>query len=126
MILQIDTAGAMPIYEQLRNQIVLGIAAGRLKLGQGLPSVRRLAADLGINFHTVNKSYAALHDEGYVLMDRRAGAVVSRPKADEDFALRLGESLRLTAAEAICHEISEEDFANTCRAAYRAVEGERQ
>lgn len=53
-----------PLYMQIRSQIIAGIARGDLAAGDALPSVRRLASDLGINLHTVNKAYAVLRDEG--------------------------------------------------------------
>ena len=43
MILKLDMASETPIYVQLRNQIVLGIGRGELKLGEGLPTVRQLS-----------------------------------------------------------------------------------
>ena len=79
MIVRIDKMDSTPIYQQLRNQVVAAIASGGLRPGDQLPSVRSLAGDLGINLHTVNKAYAILRDEGYVLMRGRAGAVVAEP-----------------------------------------------
>ncbi|WP_286143575.1 GntR family transcriptional regulator, partial [Adlercreutzia caecimuris] len=81
MMLAVDGALEEPLYLQIRNQIVAGIATGELEPGQALPSVRSLASDLGINLHTVNKAYAVLRDEGYVRMRGRAGAVVADPAA---------------------------------------------
>ena len=78
-MLAVDGALEEPLYLQIRNQIVAGIATGELEPGQALPSVRSLASDLGINLHTVNKAYAVLRDEGYVAMRGRSGAVVSTP-----------------------------------------------
>ena len=77
MIVEIDQSDETPIYEQLRRQLIAAIADGELLPGDQLPSVRSLASDLGINLHTVNKAYAILRDEGYLLMRRGAGAVVS-------------------------------------------------
>lgn len=79
MLMTIDGSAAEPLYLQIRNQIVAGIATGALEPGQSLPSVRALASDLGINLHTVNKAYAVLRDEGYVTMRGRAGAVIADP-----------------------------------------------
>ena len=81
MLIAVDAAAAEPLYLQIRNQIVAGIATGQLEPGQSLPSVRSLASDLGINLHTVNKAYAVLRDEGYVRMRGRAGAVIADPAA---------------------------------------------
>ena len=81
MFVRIDQALDVPLYQQLRNEIVRGIAQEELAPGDALPSVRNLASDLGINLHTVNKAYALLRDEGYVEMKGRKGAFVAQPAA---------------------------------------------
>lgn len=73
----VDQRSSEPLYLQIRSQIIAAIANGELCAGDGLPSVRSLASDLGINLHTVNKAYAVLRDEGYVLMRGRSGALVA-------------------------------------------------
>ena len=123
MIIEINTQSASPIYEQLRDQVVLGIAGKKLVPGEALPSVRSLAADLGINFHTVSKAYSMLCDEGYIVMDRRKGAVVaSSAAADEPFLPKFSHRLLLTAAEALCRNMSAADFLSLCAESYRNVQ----
>ena len=122
MLIEINTLETSPIYEQLRDQIVLGIASKNLIPGEALPSVRRLAADLGINFHTVNKAYTMLCDEGYIVMDRRRGAVVALTMENsEAFALELSNKLGMSAAEAICHNITESEFLAYCKSCYKNI-----
>ena len=124
MIIQINTVDASPIYEQLRDQIVLGIACKDLSPGEVLPSVRRLAADLGINFHTVSKAYAMLCDEGYIVIDRRKGAVVTQPmESDEVFISALENKLTLRAAEANCHNITENEYMSLCKDCFKKAQG---
>ena len=124
MIVEINTKSVTPIYEQLRDQVVLGIAAKKLLPNEALPSVRRFAADLGINFHTVNKAYTMLCDEGYIVMDRRKGAVVAHPAAGgEMFLSKLSHQLLLTAAEAVCRDMDKNDFAALCDECYQAAKG---
>jgi len=119
MIIEINMQNASPIYEQLRDQIVLGIAAKKLVPGEILPSVRNLAADLGINFHTVNKAYSILCDEGYIVMDRRKGAVVAQITAgNEIFLSKLSDELLLSAAESVCHDMGENEFVALCLECY--------
>ena len=77
MLISIDFNSDEAIYMQVRNQIILGIAADRIREGDALPSVRQLADDIGINMHTVNKAYAVLRQEGFLKLDRRKGAVVA-------------------------------------------------
>lgn len=79
MIVSIDECSSDPLYKQIHDQIIAGIATGELEPGMSLPSVRSLASDLGINLHTVNKAHAVLRDEGYVQMRGRSGAVISEP-----------------------------------------------
>ncbi|HIW75509.1 MULTISPECIES: GntR family transcriptional regulator [Gordonibacter] len=83
MIVRIDQKADEPLYLQIRNQIIAAIARGELEPGAALPSVRALASDLGINLHTVNKAYAVLRDEGYVLMRGRSGAYIADPCEDD-------------------------------------------
>lgn len=77
MILKLDMAGATPIYQQIRNQIVFGVATGQLRVGEPLPTVRQLAADIGVNPMTVSKAYTLLKEEGVIVIDRRHGAQIS-------------------------------------------------
>jgi len=124
MIIQIDTQSGEPIYEQLRNQVVFGIASGKLLPNEPMPSVRRLAADLGINLHTVNKAYTMLCDEGYLVMDRRKGAVVSvKPTENGDVEQKTTKALTLAAAEARCRGVELNSFLNQCKLCYEQIGG---
>lgn len=109
MIISINFNSDEAIYMQVRNQIILGIAADKIKEGDELPSVRQLADDIGINMHTVSKAYTALRQEGFLKLDRRKGAVVSfdinKIKALED----MREEMLVILAKAICRDISEEE-----------------
>ena len=82
MIIKINQRSEIPLYLQLRNQIVTGIGKGALKPGESLPTVRQLATDLGINSMTVSKAYQLLKAEGFLETDRRRGSVVSLPDAN--------------------------------------------
>ena len=76
MIIRIDEYSDVPIYMQIRNQIVMGISSGELKGGEQLPTVRALALEIGINTMTVSKTYQLLKQEGYIMTDRKNGARV--------------------------------------------------
>lgn len=76
MIIRIDELSDVPIYMQIRNQIVMGISGGELAAGEQLPTVRALAMEMGINTMTVSKAYQLLKTEGYVMTDRKNGARV--------------------------------------------------
>ena len=74
MVIELDMESEVPIYVQLRNQIVKGIGKGELKAQEKLPTVRQLAAEAGVNTMTVNKAYQILKAEGYIKIDRRHGS----------------------------------------------------
>lgn len=99
MVITVDKLSDAPLYLQLRDAVIAGIASGELRPGDALPSVRSLAEDLGINLHTVNKAYATLRDEGYVIMLGRRGAYVadapSDPAAGMDEAALAGALAKL-------------------------------
>ena len=85
MILNVDLASEVPIYQQIRDRIVEAIADGVLTEGSPLPATRALAADFGINFHTVNKAYDLLRQQGLIRLNRKTGAVVTSTVADSPF-----------------------------------------
>lgn len=66
MILRVTAAIGTPFYLQIESQLKHAIAAGALKQGDALPSVRKLAADLRINPNTVARAYQNLERDGIV------------------------------------------------------------
>ncbi|MCL2254460.1 MAG: GntR family transcriptional regulator [Lachnospiraceae bacterium] len=122
MLIKIDIYAEKPIYEQLYDGIIIGIASGQLKAGESLPSARNLAADLGISFHTVNKSYDILRSRGYIIMNRRKTAMIA-VKTPQDIPEILSEKLALCVAEAICNGIDESTLTKACSDNYRKIKG---
>jgi len=116
VLISLDLSGDVPIYQQLRDRIVEGIAAGTLADGESLPSTRQLAADFGINFHTVNKAYDLLRQQGFVRVNRKTGAVIGPAAADEAFADGWSARARTLLAEAVAKGWSGEEALATCRA----------
>lgn len=72
-----DLGSATPPYEQIRSQVSSLIALGTLAPGTRLPTVRSLAADLGIAAGTVARAYRELEQSGLVETRRRNGTVVA-------------------------------------------------
>lgn len=124
MLIKIDFESEVPIYVQLKKQIVEGIALKRLMPGDSLPSVRQLAQDIGINLHTVNKTYNILKDEGFISMDRRKGAVISANgcSATPEYIQEFEEEIRGVIAEAYCRGMSREEFLDRCGYIYNIYE----
>jgi len=77
MFFHIDPANGLPIYEQVIRQVIYGVAAGALRVGELVPSVRELAKQLAINPNTVARAYRQLQDEGILEPVRGTGLAVS-------------------------------------------------
>ena len=115
MIIAINEYSDIPIYIQIRNQIVMGISDGRLSPGEQLPTVRGLAEEIGINSMTVNKAYQMLKQEGYIYTDRRNGAKVrERLDFDAELPTESKEMLKRVISEAKVRGISKEEFQRIC------------
>lgn len=116
MVLAIDDSSDIPIYQQLRNQIVLGISDGRLKPGEQLPTVRALAEEIGVNAMTVNRAYQVLKQEGYIVTDRRNGAKVRMEfLGSGSLSVEAEETLKRIISEAKIAGMTQEEFLETCR-----------
>lgn len=76
-MITVDPASSVPPYEQARAQLADRIRSGRLVAGARLPTVRRLAEDLGLAAGTVARAYRELEAEGLVETRGRNGTVVS-------------------------------------------------
>lgn len=73
----VDVTSGVPVYEQLRAQVVAHVAAGRLTPGDRLPTIRTLATDLGVAPGTVQRAFRELELAGVVVTRRRSGTVVA-------------------------------------------------
>ncbi len=115
MIIAINEYSDVPIYMQIRNQIVLGISDGRLMPGEQLPTVRGLAEEMGVNSMTVNKAYQMLKQEGYIYTDRRNGAKVREQlEFSSELPRESREMLQRVISEAKVRGISLEEFQKIC------------
>lgn len=113
MFIEIEANSAVPIYLQLAQQIIEGVAKGSLKPGNSLPSVRAFAADLGMNMHTVNKAYHYLEEKEFIQIVQKKGVFIHENgvrKASELDRLRLKKELRPIVAEALCLQLSQAEI----------------
>jgi DNA-binding transcriptional regulator YhcF (GntR family) len=113
MFIEIEPDSTVPIYLQLAQQIIEGVAKGTLKPGDSLPSVRSFAADLGMNMHTVNKAYHYLEEKEFIQIVQKKGVVIHEKgvrKATATDRQRLMKEMRPILAEALCLQLSQEDI----------------
>ncbi len=77
MFIQINPSNGIPIYDQVVRQIKFALAAGAVRTGELIPSVRELARQLAINPNTVARAYRQLQDEGMLTSLRGTGLQVA-------------------------------------------------
>ncbi|GLV57214.1 GntR family transcriptional regulator [Dictyobacter sp. S3.2.2.5] len=119
MFLMIEIDSEKPIYMQIRDQIIEGIASGQLPAGAGLPSIRQLASDFGINLHTVNKAYDLLEREGFIQLRRKTGAVI---QVTPPLSPTWQERQRTLLAEAYAKNVPSEEILRQCHAILKEFE----
>jgi GntR family transcriptional regulator len=96
MLLRIDPASTVPLFEQLAASVRAEASRGNLRAGDRLPAARDVAVSLDINVHTALRAYQLLRDEGLVDLRRGRGAVVTDRVAHYS---ELGEAIpRLVAS----------------------------
>ena len=123
MLMQLDFTSETPIYRQIHDQIVMGIAAGVLKPGERLPTVRALANETGVNVMTINKAYQLLKQEGHITADRRGGTTVAGQPAAVPCEKTLAE-LRMPVASAKLSGMTREEWIDLCKQVYDCLNSE--
>jgi GntR family transcriptional regulator len=77
---RLDSASGVPVYRQIIDQVLGGIAAGMLVPGTQLPTVRQVAVDLSINPNTVVRAYRELEIRGVLETQQGTGTFISQQK----------------------------------------------
>ncbi|MCL4795345.1 MAG: GntR family transcriptional regulator [Bryobacteraceae bacterium] len=75
---RLDLGSGVPVYRQIIDQVTGGIAAGRLRAGAQLPTVRQMAVDLAVNPNTVMRAYRELEIRGILDTQQGTGTFISR------------------------------------------------
>jgi len=107
-------------FQQIMDQFRALIERGDLRPGDGLPTVRQLAGDLGVAPNTVARAYAELQDEGWLVADGRRGTRVASevPKrAKPARALKLQEAVDRFMASLASRGYTQAEIANALRRA---------
>lgn len=85
---RLDLDSGVPVYRQIIDKVMAGIAAGTLAGGEQLPTVRQLAVDLAINPNTVIRAYRELEIRGVLETQQGTGTFISHQKVQPDDAER--------------------------------------
>jgi GntR family transcriptional regulator len=81
---RLDLQSGVPVYRQIIDQVMGGIAAGALAGGDQLPTVRQVAVDLSINPNTVVRAYRELEIRGVLETQQGTGTFISYQKVKHD------------------------------------------
>lgn len=95
MIISVDPNSIEPLYLQIYGAIISAIASGELEKGSNLPSSRKLARDLGVNYHTVHKAYALLENEGFVVTERKRVTVTGPTERGKDLFVERWRNIQM-------------------------------
>src|SRR5687768_12069088 len=123
--IRIDPASGVPVVRQIVDNLRVLLVEGQLVSGTELPSVRRLAMELGVHFNTVAEAYRQLATEGWLDLKHGRGAVVlarampapENVPSTEDFRGRL----RTMVAQMRSEGISASSIAAELRAMAKVV-----
>ena len=80
--LRVDRQSSAPLEAQIARQLTQLIAADAIRVGDRLPPIRDLAAELGVNLHTVRAGYRRLEKQGFVEMRQGQGTTVVATPSD--------------------------------------------
>jgi GntR family transcriptional regulator len=111
MFLTLDAGDKRAIYQQILDGIKALIARGELREGMPLPSVRQVAADLGVNLNTIAIAYRQLQEEGFVTVRHGSGAVVASQCVHQSEDENLLRPLRAALTQWILAGFSDREIA---------------
>jgi GntR family transcriptional regulator len=77
---QVEYRTGIPVYRQIINQACAGVAAGTLKRGDQLPTIRMLSEHLQVNPNTVARAYRELELKGIIVSERGSGSFIQAPR----------------------------------------------
>ena len=124
---RLDMHSGVPVYRQIIDQVMGGVAAGALRPGDQLPTVRQVAVDLSINPNTVMRAYREMEIRGVLETQQGTGTFISQQKVKRDdmerrrqLAQLVGELISRAGAagftlEELMGELHDRQFSETSR-----------
>lgn len=126
MLANIDIYSSVPVYEQIENHVQFAVAAGELKAGDQLPTVRELAERLGVNPNTVAKAYRDLEVMGLITGRRGMGYFINsgvQARFRNECHSRIIERLHEVVSEAKAAGMPKKDILNIATKSFQSGAG---
>lgn len=123
MNILISNQSELPIYAQIKEQIKEQILNGQIPEGTVLPSIRKLAKEIGVSVITTTRAYSDLEAEGFIASMQGRGSVVLSKENDflkEQYYLRIEEGISTAVETAKRIGMSEEELAGILHESWRA------
>ncbi len=114
--IKVDYSLNYPPFQQIHDQLVAAILSGELNNGDVLPASRAMAGALGVNFHTINRTYQTMREEGFIEFTKRRRYVVSFDKKSNLFIAEFEKKESQIIDEAIGKGLNEGQIVNILRA----------
>lgn len=111
--LKLDMSSGVPVYRQIIDAVLGGMAAGTLRPGDQLPTVRQFAVDLSVNPNTVVRAYRELEIRGILSTQQGTGTFITNKEVkpdDRERQRRIAQLLRELLARAGAEGITIEDL----------------
>ena len=119
----LDYHSRTPIYEQIKEQIVLDISRGILKKDDQLPSLRQLSAQLGININTVKRALSELEAQGVIYSVAGKGIFISGNAESQNIYLEQSlDAVKTALVTAKQMGASEEEITALVKEIFKGVE----
>lgn len=81
---RLDLRSGVPVYRQIIDQVLAGVASGTLAPGDQLPTVRQMAVELAVNPNTVLRAYRELEIRGMLETHQGSGTFIANRKVERD------------------------------------------
>lgn len=129
MKILLSNQSELPIYAQVREQIKEQILNGQLPEGTVLPSIRRLAKEIGVSVITTTRAYNDLEEEGFIASMQGKGSVVlskDNKILKEQYLIRIEEGLTTAAETAMRIDMKQEELKALLDTVWQCLEKERK
>jgi len=120
MMIFVDSKSRVPIYEQIKEQIIMLINTGIYKPGDRLPSIRNLSNQLNINVNTIKHSFAELESEGVIVSIQGKGMFVAeKPLENENILNNALDEITRTVRSGMMRGVSKEQVKDLIERIYK-------